>query len=138
MGSLKKIRIRYLDLNCTGLPYKTSTDSLLKASKDLSVQQLTALQTLVSVHKIKKKGKPEYLNEKLKLNESVENVVTPRRQVRKIYVDQKLTLTRAGFIYRGGLLWNQLPINLRLEMDTPKFRKGTKKWVELNVPVKPG
>ena len=82
----------------TGLHYKTSTDSLLKASKDLSVQQLTALQTLISVHKIKKKGKPEYLNEKLKLNESVENVVTPRRQVRKIYVDQKLTLSRAGFI----------------------------------------
>ena len=44
----------------TGLGYDVSTKSLLHASDDLSIQQLTAYHTLVTVQKIKCSQKPEY------------------------------------------------------------------------------
>ena len=122
----------------TGLAYHVPTENLLKASKDLSIHQLTAYHTLVTVHKVKVNGKPEYINSRMKFNTVEKNSVTPRRQVNKIHVRQKNTLSRAGFIYRGSLLWNQLPEGLRIQSNTAKFKKEAKKWVEVNVRVKPG
>ena len=122
----------------TGLAYHVPTVNLLKVSKDLSIHQLTAYHTLVTVHKVKVNSKPKYINERMKFNTAEKNTVTPRRQVNKIHVKQKNTLSRAGFVYRGGLLWNQLPEGLRIQTNTAKFKTEAKKWVEVNVPVKPG
>ena len=122
----------------TGLANHISTSILLRTSRDLSVHQLTAYHTLTTVHKVKKSRKPEYLFQRLRGNQEAEDSVLARRQVNKIYVEQKLTIARAGFMYRGGLLWNQLPEWLRKEVNTDKFKRGTRKWVEMMVPIKPG
>ena len=52
---------------------------------------------------------------------------------RGVAVDQRLTISRAGFIYRGGLLWNQLSDIQRQERNTGKFKRDVRKWVELKV-----
>ena len=113
----------------TGLGYDVSTEHLLKVSKDLSTHQLTAYHTLVTVHKVKVSHKPEYLNDRLKFN-PISGTVSTRRM--------RLTITRGGFVYRGGLLWNQLPDRLRTLSNTANFKKETRKWVEQNVAIKPG
>ena len=118
----------------TGLPNHISTKNLLQVSKDLSVHQLTAYHTLLTVHKVKKNHKPEYIYNRLRGNHYDGN----GRQVNKVYINQKLTLSRAGFIYRGGLLWNQLSDSQRQELDTGKFKREARKWVEMRVAVKPG
>ena len=60
------------------------------------------------------------------------------RHSNKIYIDQQLNLARAGFVYRGGLLWNHLPDSLTAPSNTPQFKKQTKCWVKQNVTIKPG
>ena len=48
----------------SGTDYKTSTEDLIKLCKELSVQQVTAYHTLMTVFKAVKFGKPCYLAEK--------------------------------------------------------------------------
>ena len=122
----------------TGLPNYIPTKTLLTVSKDLSVHQLSAYHTLLTVHKVKKNCKPKYIYNRLRTIQQDEDAVTARRQVNKVYVDQRNTLSRAGFMYRGGLLWNQLSDIQRREMNTVEFKRQARKWVELNVSVKPG
>ena len=122
----------------TGLGYNVSTEDLLKASGELSIHQLIAYHTLLTVHKIKLSEKPQYLNQRLAFSSFEEYGVAPRRQANKIYIKQELSISRTGFIYRGGLLWNQLPEHLRTLRKTGGFKTGVKKWVQINVKVKPG
>ena len=56
----------------------------------------------------------------------------------RVAVNQRLTISRAGFIYRGGLLWNQLSEIQRQEIDTGNFKREVRKWVELKVSINPG
>ena len=51
-------------------------------------------------------------------------------------VNNRLNLTRAGFIYRGTALFNQLPFSLRTCTRIKKFKEDTKTWVLLNVDIK--
>ena len=58
-------------------------------------------------------------------------------QVKKVRVDQRLTIAREAFFYRGGLLWNSLPVNLRMIGNSAKFKRAVKSWVKETIPVKP-
>ena len=111
----------------TGLSKDTSTKDLMKASGELSIYQLIAYHTLLTVHKTKTSGKPEYLNRRLQFT-----------QLNKIYVKQNLNISRGGFVYRGGLLWNHLPEDLRYERKLGRFKARVKAWVKQNVKIKPG
>ena len=70
----------------TGLPYRTPTVDLTEAAGQLSVHQLTAYTSLLTVHKSLVRGQPQYFKEKLSsrfpscsaLNGS--EFVVPRRQ----------------------------------------------------------
>ena len=121
----------------TGLPNHVPTKTLLNASKDLSVHQLTAYHTLLTVHKVKKNCKPKYIYNRFWENID-EEIPVVRRNADRVAVNQRLTISRAGFIYRGGLLWNQLSEIQRQEIDTGKFKREVRKWVELKVSIKPG
>jgi hypothetical protein len=122
----------------TGLGYDKSTKELLAASRDMSKHQLTAYHTLVMVNKIKTNRKPEYLDRRVPFITFEEDGVGPRRQQNKIYVKQSLNISRAGFIYRGSLLWNQLPDQLRCTSNLGIFKTEVRIWVEENVAIKPG
>ena len=51
--------------------------------------------------------------------------------------DYSLETSRAGFVYRGGKLYNSVSRNLREEVSIPKFKVGAKKWVSEQIPVIP-
>ena len=64
----------------TGLGYETPTQILMKQSSDLTVQQLTAYHTLMTVFKAVQLGKPVYLANKFQLRKSNGDDVFPLRQ----------------------------------------------------------
>ena len=124
----------------TGLGYEVSSKSLLQADDDLSIHQLTAYHTLVTVHKIKVSQKPRYIDQRLPFRPSNDDDdEEPHRNSKKIYVgNQELNMSRAGFVYRGGHLWNQLPTTMRTLSTTVQFKQQVRGWVKQNVTIKPG
>ena len=91
------------------LPFRTSTNSLIKATGDLSVQQLTAYSTLVTAQKAIAAKQPQYLAQKLKLRTNQENQAFPNRQENMLKIQSKLSISRGGFFCRSFALFNQLP-----------------------------
>ena len=49
----------------------------------------------------------------------------------------KLNITRGSFCYRGSILWNDMPIDLRKEETYKKFKIKLKKWVKEAISHKP-
>ena len=121
----------------SGLDYKTSTETLVKTCNELSVQQITAYHTLMTVYKAVRFSKPSYLAQKLIPRAPLENEIFPHRQRHNIQVRADLTLSRAGLVYRGAKLWNSLTPSLKSETSLPKFKKIMRRWVTENVPAKP-
>ena len=90
--------------------YDTPTVELLRDTESLSVQQMIAYQTAVSVFKIIQSGKPTYyLSNKLKRR----NMNLRGRQGSVSQVEHSLSISREGFLYRGSSLFNKLDENLR-------------------------
>ena len=112
--------------------YDISTQDLLKECDQLSVHQLTALHTLLMVHKCVTHQKPKTLANKLTLSHR-----SNRRKNQIANVNYMLSISRAGFCYRGATLWNLLPNHLRKPGNDAAFKKGAKSWVLNNIPIKP-
>ena len=112
--------------------------TLLKLTKEMSVNQLSAYHTLLTVHRAIKEGKPKYIFDKLSTKVPIEGEIFPMRQQNKVEVpDYKLTLSRGSFCYRGVNLWSRLPLYLRETDSYRKFKPQLKKWVVSNIPIKP-
>ena len=122
----------------TGLGFDTPTSELVKACGELSIHQLIAYHTLVTVFKVKLSEKPHYLNSRLPFKKYGSETVQLRRSSNLIMVNQHLNISREGFIYRGGVLWNQLPEDVRCLKVLSKFKMQVRSWVIKHVPVKPG
>ena len=110
-----------------------STEELLNLNKDLSVHQLGALRTIVMVKKILQSQKPTYLADRL---QPVENIGTRCGSAVDLGAT-KLGIQKEGFIYRGGKLFNQLPMELRMELNLGKFNNEVMNWVRKNISIKP-
>ena len=105
----------------TNLPYRTPTVQLTRSANQLSVHQLTAYTTLLTVHKT-----------------SGMEAVVPRRQENTMKADANLTISRGGFFFRGSAFFNNLPLLLRTTSNEIQFKREVKKWVKQNIDVKPG
>ena len=112
-----------------------STVSLLARTKSLSVHQLTAFSTIMTVYKTLQYQTPEYFYDKLKRQNVEGGRVT--RHSDNLKVEAKLTLTRGGYLYRAAALWNKVPANLKQEAKTLSFKKQLKEWVISNIKWKP-
>ena len=121
----------------TGARHGVATTELLASTNSLSVQQMVAYYTLIMVHKITKTGKPSYLARKLKLREEGERELRGWGGRTVEVPDYSLEASRAGFVYRGGRLYNSVTRSLREEMSISRFKKGARKWVKEKIPVKP-
>ena len=117
--------------------YRTPTNELLDTSGDLSVHQLAAFHTTMTVFKVVRSGKPLYLAKKMILRKPGAHGVFPQRQINTIQIDCGLSISRSGFLYRGAKLWNQLPENLRSETKPGIFRSKLKDWIKMQVLRKP-
>ena len=117
----------------TGLDRDTPIATLHATSGQLSVQQRTAMFTIVSVHKSIQKKQPAYNYSRLQPNSALVDVRVqglPR-------IDYKLSLSRGSFYYRGSKLYSQLPANLIQQVNQAAFKRGAKKWVSENIPLQP-
>ena len=122
----------------TGLPFRTPTVQLTQATFDLSIQQLTAYTTLVTAQRCISSKQPRYMADKLQLRTNEGNATFPLRQENTLRIQSNLTLARGGFFCRSSALFNQLPSDLRSNMDPKQFKLRVKAWVRSNIPVKPG
>ena len=127
----KVIRMR------TKVDYNTPTETLIKSSGELSVQQLTAYHTLMTVYKAVHLEKPVHLHKKLQPRKLDRSTVFPHRQANKITVNGSLSLTRGGMMFRGAKLWNLIDQEMKIEKSIKNFKRRVKKWIKEEVPVKP-
>ena len=114
----------------TGSDRTTSTRELLEKSNSLSIQQMIAFQTVVMTYKILKSRKPTYLSNRIqeKKNSRNQNLIQP---------NQSLSISKEGFINRGLTLMNMLDVSLRCEPRLDQFKAGLRKWVKINIQIKP-
>ena len=117
----------------TKMPRGTATSTLLSSSGDLSVQQLTALSSLTTLQKMIHSGKPEYITRKLSMNT---NVATTRQE-NMIKLNSNLTVTRGAYLYRASSIYNNLPPEMRVNMNPELFKYRAKAWVKQNISIKP-
>ena len=104
------------------MPPRSHRDHMFDRLKWLTVNQLIVYHTLLSIHRIKKNGEPEYLANILEKSS--------RQVVGGIIVENiKQELVRKSFTFRGAEQWNKLPMNLRIETRLSKFKQGLKVWV---------
>ena len=134
---LQVLQNKVLRLKSGNYDLNVPTSVLLEATGDLSVQQLGAFHTTLTVFKIIQSREPAYLAEKLTLRKAENNGIFPPRHLNTIQVHCDLTISRSGFLYRGARIWNQLPSEMRQETRLAAFKVQLRKWIISNVPVKP-
>ena len=96
--------------------------------------------TIMTVFRVLTSGKPKYLADKLQLRRpDGDNVarVPLRHQHTITIIRRDVAVARGGFVYRGAVLFNSLPLELRQETSLLKFKRGVKKWVSESILVKP-
>ena len=122
----------------TKLERDTPLTQLLKCTGAMSVHQLTAYHTLMTVHRIITSQYPRYLAEKFKLKKAGDEGIFPHRHTNTIKVpNHTLTLSRGGFVVRGASLWNTLPTEMRSLTKKEKFQNKLRKWVKTNIQIRP-
>ena len=120
----------------TGARYDTPTVELLSKTNSMSIHQMVAYHTLVMVHKVVNTGKPSYLADRLKMK--VRRGLREQGDMMLAQSDQTLSVSRGGFVYRGGKLFNMLDMTLREEKSLKKFKEGARIWTKKNIQIKPG
>ena len=105
-------------------PPRTSRCILFDKLGWLTVEQLIAYHTLITVYRIRMKKEPEYLADHL-LRDNIYG--------RIIVKNCKLGLYRNSFVYRGSTLWNRLSRDMRSEMRIGPFKRKLKNWLESNI-----
>jgi hypothetical protein len=92
----------------------------------LTVNQLVAYHTLISVFKIRKSREPEYLS-KFLCNDS--------RYGKIMFEKIELKVATKSFVFRGSESWNLLPIAAKNCQKIGEFKPKLRKWVKENVPM---
>ena len=134
---LQVLQNKILRMKCGIVDMNTPSNDLLDSTGDMSVHQLGAYQTLVTVFRIIRSGQPKYLAEKLHMKTPVDNNIFPSRHMYNIQIQYTLSISRCGFLYRGLRLWNMLPMELKTETNIKTFKYGVKRWVLGNIFRKP-
>ena len=107
------------------MPPMTPRNTLFDKLGWLSVLQLIAYHTLLAVFKTRKTGEPEDLATALSRDNHNEHIIMK---------NTVLVLYRRSFVFRGALLWNRLPPDLRKEIEISKFKRTVRKRMDENVP----
>ena len=83
--------------------------------------------TLISVHRIRQSGQPEYLAAIFRR--------TSRQVVGGIIVENnRRVVVRNSFTFRASVQWNKLPMELRVVVKISKFKLKLRRWVAEQVP----
>ena len=106
------------------LPPGSSRSLIFEKLGWMSVQQLVAYHTLITIFRIRHNREPEYLANFLTRDNIYGNIIVQ---------NSRLGLYRNSFTYRGSILWNRLPKDMRKEVKIGTFKKEVKTWIKENV-----
>ena len=115
--------------------FDTPTEVLLRETSSLSIQQMIAYHTTLLARKILTSGKPHHLKERLV--ERNDGMHLRKSHGRVIQRNSKLSIYKEGFIHRSTCLLNKLSEEVRNEEMLEKFKVQLRKWVIMNIPIKP-
>ena len=109
----------------------TATRQLLKQCGWMSVRQLTFYHTVLTMYKILKSGRPQYLRQKLS-----SDFPYPTRQATGGHVRFNADSTAEGsFISRGTKEFNRIPDDMKAISSLPTFKRKLKMWTLSNIPI---
>ena len=103
----------------------------------MSILQLIAYHTVLSVFKVVTTREPVYLAKRFGLEEVGQPGARARRRQHHIRIEFKLSIARSGFVYRGSQLWNMIPVEIKTAMSLKVFKKKIKPWIKENVGIYP-
>ena len=106
-------------------PPRTSRDLMFDKLKWLTVSQLIAYHTAITVHRVRLSKSPEHLANLLCRENHNGHIILK---------NPKLQVYKDSFIFRGGILWNKLPRELRSCLTFPKFKSDLKGLITGNIP----
>ena len=99
----------------------------------MSVHQLIAYKTILTVHKTMQTKKPSYIYNKIKPRQNER----PLRNDTNLDIQAELTITRGGFMYRAAKLYNMIPNHIKNEQKYNTFKSKIKIWIKQNISVRP-
>lgn len=112
--------------------YNYSTANLLVTLEFLSVKQRIILNTLVNLYKIINKTVPSYLSQRIHYKSDNIRKATLRNKnaietnnARKVY-------SQNSIFYKGIIMYNQIPIEIRNTQSFNKFKSNVYKFVKSN------
>ena len=108
----------------THSPPRAERLAMYSRLKWLTVNQLIAYHTLLTVFKIRQTGEPEYLASFLQEDSRSGRIILPNTQ---------LSLFMKSFVWRGAATWNQLSLQLRKSTKIGHFKRGVREWVHRNI-----
>ena len=108
-----------------GFPPRTNRNLMFDKIAWLTVNQLIAYHTLITVYRVRKTQEPEDLALMMSRDNHNGHIILKNTQ---------LGLYRNSIVFRGSLLWNKLPPMLRNETKLIKFKKCLRNWVLENIP----
>jgi hypothetical protein len=109
----------------TRSPPRTHRDTMYNSLGWLTVNQIIAYHTALTVYRIRQSSEPEYLAEQLQFDNRNSRVIVP---------NFKLGLAQRSFCLRGADTWNSLPLNVRQTRKIGHFKGELRKWVKNTVP----
>ena len=126
MGEIKQLQVLQNKAAqiVTHSPPRTERLAMFSRLKWLTVNQLIVYHTLLTVHKIRNSGEPEYLARFFNQDNRSGHIILP---------NTKLSLFMKSFVWRGAATWNQLSPELRTITKIGHFKRGAKDWVLSNI-----
>ena len=117
----------------SGMGWYTPTSTLLRRVNWLSVKQLIAYHTILTVHRSIIHQRPQFIYEKICSNSSQYDT---RHQTRfNENFSGKSERTRSTFCYRGVLSYQQIPLEISKIRSLQGFKLKLKRWIKVNVEV---
>ena len=98
----------------------------------MSVRQLVYFHTVTLIFKTLTKENPKYIHKKM----TSENPYSTRQQVKyDNKFEGKTDKTHSSFCYRGVMMFNRLPIEIRNSTSIVTFKRKTRMWIMANVSI---
>ena len=107
------------------LPSRSNRSQMYDSLGWLTVRQLVAYYSLLTIFRIWCLKQPEYLAYAL-LRENHNGHI--------IVKNNNLQLYRSSFMFRGPILWNKMPWVMRKETKMNSFKTSLSSWIQSNIP----
>jgi len=126
-GEIKDLQILQIKATqiVTKMTPRFNRNSMFDKLNWMTVNQLVAYHTGITIYKIRKNGHPEYLAKIFKKTTLNGNIRLPR---------YRLELAERSFSIRGSKLWNSMPSEVKAQEKITGFKKAYRKWVIEHIP----